>query len=137
MHWILKLAVFAALACVAARGIAQGPPTPDSTEATQFGYSSPEAALTALRGRPGVSIYQQGGWTVVNDRLNYTLWSFTPPDHPAHPAGVKRVIVKAPNGDISIMMTASCGASEAACDELMDEFVELNNRMAQSIRSKK
>jgi len=116
---------------------ADGPPAPDSPEATQFGFPSPEAALAALRERPGVSIYQQGGWTIVDDKPNYTLLSFTPADHPAHPTGVKRVIVKAPNGDISVMMTARCGASKAACDKLIAEFRALNDRMADSIRSRK
>jgi hypothetical protein len=89
-----------------------------------------------LRERPGVSIHQQGGWTIADDKPNYTMWSFTPPDHPAHPTGVKRVIVKAPNGDISVMMTARCGASKAACDKLIAEFRALNDRMAESIRAR-
>ena len=121
------------LSAVAADGL----PAPDSAEATQFGYPNAEIALSALRERSGVSIYQQGGWTIVDDKPNYTLWSFTPPDHPAHPTGVKRVLVKAPNGDISVMMTARCRASRPVCDKLIGEFQELNTRMAESMRSRK
>jgi hypothetical protein len=57
--------------------------------------------------------------------------------HPAHPTAVKRVIVKAPNGDISVMMAARCGASKAACDKLIAEFRALNDRMAENIRARK
>jgi hypothetical protein len=127
---LLISAAFAVSGAIAA----EGPPAPDSPEATQFGYPSPEAALAALRERPGVSVYQQGGWTIADDKLNFSLWSFTPPDHPAHPTAIKRVIVKAPNGDISVTMIARCGAEKSACDKLIAEFRAVNDRMAETIR---
>lgn len=127
---LLISAAFAVSGAIAA----EGPPAPDSPEATQFGYPSPEAALAALRERPGVSIYQQGGWTIADDKLNFSLWSFTPPNHPAHPTAIKRVIVKTPNGDISVTMIARCGAEKSACDKLIAEFRAQNDRIGERIR---
>ena len=129
-------AAFTALITVAAPEIrADGPPAPDSPEATRFEYASPEAALAALRERPGVILHEEDGWILADDKANYTLWSFAPPDHPAYPAAVKRVIVKAPDGDLSIVMTARCGASKAACDKLIAEFRATNERIVENIRA--
>src|SRR4030095_746887 len=98
------------------------------------GYPTVDAALQALKARKDVSISVQGGWTIVDDRAASTLWSFTPPGHPAHPAVVKRSVVSL-GGGIGIDMTALCEAAKSACDKLMAEFKELNQRMSQSIRS--
>ena len=111
------------------------PPQPAPADASEFGFATPDDALRDLRSRRGVTITNQGGWTVVDDRENLTLWSFTPPGHPAHPAGVKRTIVKDSSGNVSVVMSARCGASKTACDKLWSEFNELNNRMRQSIQS--
>ncbi|KQV45275.1 MULTISPECIES: hypothetical protein [unclassified Duganella] len=62
--------------------------TPDG-----IGYSSAPAALEALKARGGVTISEGGGWTTVDDKVNGTLWSFTLPGHPAHPAAVRRTVV--------------------------------------------
>jgi hypothetical protein len=51
------------------------PPSPTSTKATQFGYTSPEAAVSSLRERSDVVISQQGGWTIVDDKANFALWA--------------------------------------------------------------
>jgi hypothetical protein len=42
--------------------------------------------LQALRARHDVDISVQGGWTIVNDRANNTLWSFAPEGNPAYRA---------------------------------------------------
>src|SRR6266446_346416 len=104
-------------------------------EGRGVGYPTVQAALEALKARSDVSISVQGGWTIVDDRPNDTLWSFTPSNHPAHPAVVKRTIVSG-EGGIGINMTALCQASKPACDKLMAEFQELNERMSRSIRDK-
>jgi hypothetical protein len=89
--------------------------------------------LAALRAKPGVSITQQDGWTIAEDRENDTVWSFTPSDHPAHPAAIKRALVK--TGDtISLVMSAKCGASKAACDKLIDEFRAMNERVRENLQ---
>src|SRR6267378_5322038 len=119
--------VLLALAVVASVASAQ--------EGRGVGYPTVAAALEALKARSDVNISVQGGWTIVDDRPNNALWSFTPSNHPAHPAVVKRAIVSR-NGGIGVNMTALCQASKPACDKLMAEFQELNERMSQSIRDK-
>lgn len=99
------------------------------------GYPTVAAALEALKARSDVNISVQGGWTIVDDKPTNTIWSFTPPNHPAHPAVVKRAVVSR-DGAVGIDMTALCQASKAACDKLMEEFKELNARMSQSMSGK-
>src|SRR5258708_16781727 len=103
-------------------------------EGRGIGYSTVAGALEALRGRNDVKISVQGGWTIVEDRSANTFWSFTPSNHPAHPAAVKRTIVSR-EGGIVIEMTALCQASKAACDKLIAEFKDLNETMRESMRS--
>lgn len=130
----------AALALAAAALQAQAapvPPAPDSAEALQFGYPSPQAALAALRAKPGVVVRDQNGWTVADDRANYAIWSFTPPGHPAHPSGVKRVFARSANGETAIVMSAKCGAPDQACEALLFEFHLLNEQMRERLRAQK
>ena len=102
-------------------------------EGRGIGYPTVKAAVEALSARNDLNTSVQGGWTIIEDRSANTFWSFTPPNHPAYPAAVKRTIVSRGDG-ISIEMTALCQASKAACDKLMEEFKELNERMSQSMR---
>lgn len=97
------------------------------------GYPTVDAALQALEARSDVRISVQGGWTIAEDRAAGAVWSFTPPDHPAHPAVVKRAVVER-DGQAFIDMTALCQASKGACDKLIADFQALNERTAQSAR---
>jgi hypothetical protein len=108
----------------------------ETRPASDIGYPSVAAALEALRARPDVSISEQDGWTIVNDAPNNTVWSFTPPGHPAHPAAVKRVVVEKA-GAIYIDMSALCGAEKRACDQLVEEFKALNQKTAQAVQQQK
>jgi len=144
MNQVIKLATLLLLVCMASglhaaedKNKPERPSAPDSPEATQFGYPNIDEALAALKARPGVVISQQGGWTIAEDKPNYTIWSFTPPGHPAHPSAIKRVIVLGANGDISITMTGKCGASVTECDKLTSEFRALNARMRESMKAAK
>lgn len=120
------------VAAGAARADGAAAPVPQRLE---FGYPSPEAALADLRGRQGVVVFEQNGWTVADDKPNRTWWSFTPAGHPAHPSGVKRVIVQAPNGDVSIAMSAKCGAPDDACEALLIEFHLMNDQLRQRLNA--
>lgn len=102
-------------------------------ETRGIGFPTVAAALEALKARTDVNISIQGGWTIADDRLADTIWSFTPSDHPAYPAAVKRAIVSK-DGGLYVNMTALCQASKAACDKLITDFKELNEKMIQSIR---
>jgi hypothetical protein len=97
------------------------------TQSNKIGYATVAEALAALRSRPGVEISQQGGWTIVSERATGTLWSFTPPGNPAHPSAIKRAIVSS-DGSTQIDMNVLCEATKAACDKLVTEFQQLNQR---------
>ena len=100
---------------------------------SSIGYPSVAAALAALRAKPDVRIATQGGWTIVDDRADKSIWSFTPAGHPAHPAAVKRTIVEK-NGGIYIDMKVLCQASKSECDKLVDEFKVLNEQARKSMQ---
>ena len=112
------------------------PPAPDSVQATRFGYRTVQAALSELRTKSGVQISDEKGWTIVDDKLEHTLWSFTPSTHPAYPAGIKQVITQDAKGDIRVIMTALCQASRGACDKLVEEFRGRTERMAEQVRAR-
>lgn len=97
------------------------------------GYPTVAGALAALKAKDGVKLSERGGWTIVDDRAAGAVWSFTPAGHPAHPAVVKRVIGEH-GGQVAVNMTALCQAGKAACDQLIEEFRQLNEQMAQSMR---
>ncbi|QBY05804.1 molecular chaperone DnaJ [Thalassotalea sp. HSM 43] len=101
---------------------------------TSIGYDSVESALTALKSKQGAQFSQQGGWTIVAEQEDgdYVLWSFTPTEHDAHPAAVKRKIVEK-DKQIHIEMTALCQASKSQCDALIEEFKLLNDKIRQSM----
>ena len=105
------------------------PEQPDST----VGYPTVAAALQDLRSRPGVVISEQHGWTVADDEISKTLWSFPPLGNPAYPSAVKRQIVDA-NGGVTLQMSVLCEAGKAACDDLVRDFQALNSQMTQSLK---
>ncbi len=100
-----------------------------------IGYSSVAAALEALKARNDVKVNVQGGWTIINDPSTNSLWSFTPPDHPAHPAAVKRSTIEK-NGSVFLDMQALCQADKTACDKLITEFENLNDKIREDMHRK-
>ena len=111
---------------------AQPAPQPDSG----VGYRTVSEALAALKSKPGVNITttKPDGWTIANESGGMGQWSFTPPGHYAYPAVVKRVVKQRPNGDVFVEMTGLCEAQKTACDKLIEEFKELNDRMAENVQ---
>ena len=101
-----------------------------SPRLSSIGYPSVAAALEALKAKSDIKTSVQAGWTVVEDGM--TLWSFTPPGHPAHPAAIKRTLVEK-DGAWHVEMNALCQADKTACDKLMAEFQALNEKMRESI----
>jgi Protein of unknown function (DUF4019) len=116
-----------ALAIISIAAAAQQP-------SSGIGYPSVAAALEALKARTNVEIRVEQGWTIVNDKAAGEFWSFTPPGHPAHPAAVKRTLVEK-DGKLTINMSVLCQASKAACDKLVADFRELNEKAAQGSRN--
>jgi hypothetical protein len=120
--------VLAAISAAVSIASAQQP----STAQSSIGYPSVAAALQALQHKSGVNIVNQGGWTVIDDPSEQTIWSFTPPGHPAYPAAVRRQIVKGDSG-FSLKMSILCQAAKQPCDKLVADFQELNNKMRENI----
>ena len=61
-----------------------------------------------------------------------TLWTFTLPPHPAHPAVVCRRVVER-RGVIEIPTTIACLGPEAECARLKSDFDVLNERMIEGL----
>jgi len=126
------------LACIAgecaAHPLTKVPKSGPIPEApNSIGYPSADAALAALRAKPGVSFSEQGGWTIAEERSSATLWSFTPASHRAHPSAVKRQLVNE-DGAVNLKMSVSCRAAKAVCDALVRDFETLNQQMIKAIR---
>lgn len=134
--WLTIAAAVSLLFAVSAHAQEAGSPDAGGSEtpASQgIGYPSVAAALADLRARGDVAISDKDGWTIVEDRAAGTFWSFTPPDHPAYPAAVKRMITER-DGEVFIETRTLCQAEKAACDKLVDEFTELNKEIVESAR---
>ena len=103
-------------------------------ESSPIGYATIEEAFTALQADPQVVVTEYEGWTVFNQKNDgvYTIWSFTSEGHPTHPTVIRREIVK--RGDeVSIKMDALCHSSQFDCDQLIDEFKVINERIKQKL----
>jgi len=101
-----------------------------SRPASGVGYPTVSAALEALKARNDVSISVEGGWTIVIEQPDI-VWSFTPPDHPASPAVVRREIKIRPYLGPIVEMSSLCQAAQEQCDRLLSGF---QNLTVQTIR---
>jgi hypothetical protein len=101
-------------------------------------FPSVAAALKALEARDGngAIVTHADGWTIVNEPLASAQWSFTPADHPAYPAVVRRVIKRAPDGLVSVEIGSLCDAPKAACTKLLAEFAAMNDRVTQAVKAR-
>jgi hypothetical protein len=113
-----------------------GSPSAQEAQPGDIGYPTVAAALEALKAKPGTTLRMQGGWTIVNDPGESAVWSFTPPGHAAYPAAIKRYVFQK-DGAMMVRMTALCQAEKSACDRLIEEFKELNERAGRQMREKK
>src|SRR4051794_25827629 len=70
---------------------------------SSIGYASVQDALDTLKTKPGVQINvtKPDAWTTVNEPGN-VQWSFTPTNHSAYPAVVRREIKVSAAGDVYI-----------------------------------
>ena len=94
----------------------------------EIAYASPAAALTALRGKPGVSIREENDWFVINDPSEDAIWSIAQPAHPAHPTAVKRTLVQDDSG-VRLVMRVQCGAAKEICDRVVQQFQQANENL--------
>jgi hypothetical protein len=111
-------------------------PVTDPKKSAGIGYPSVAAALKDLRSKPEVIFREESGWIVAEDRSRYTLWSFAPEGDPAYPSAVKRTAVQSAGGSVTMNMNILCEATQDACDKLVANFNELNERARDSLQSK-
>lgn len=99
-------------------------------EPSPIGYATIEEAFNSLKADPGAGMKEHEGWTIFNQKVDgkYVLWSFTPPDHPAHPSVIRREVVKK-EGEIFIKMDALCDSNQLDCDLLIEQFKGINERI--------
>lgn len=88
--------------------------------------------LTQLKSNPEVNVRSERGWQIVEVKSERALYSFTPESHAAHPSYVKREVVEK-DGSIFMETSARCGAEKAVCDQLIRDFIELNNKVKESV----
>ena|SRR5579859_800707 len=103
-------------------------------EESTIGYPTVDRALEALHRDAHAKFTTEGGWTIVTTKENGTpvIWSFAPKGHPAYPAAVKRTIVQSA-GAVFIDMKAFCSGTQSACDKLVGEFRDTNERFIQNL----
>jgi hypothetical protein len=101
-----------------------------------IGYPSVAAALADLHSKPEVIFREEGGWIIAEDRSHYTLWSFATEGDPAYPSAVKRTAVQESGGNVTMSMNILCESKQDACDKLVANFNELNERARDSLQSK-
>lgn len=102
----------------------------ESTEPSPIGYETVEQAFQALQADPAAGMQEYEGWTMFSQKANgvYILWSFTPEFHPANPSVVRREIASK-NGQVNIRMDALCHSEKEYCDQLIEEFRQINERI--------
>ena len=108
-------------------------------QSSELGYQgfntegdSVESTLAKLKNDPEVNIRVSEGWAIATKEGGRIIWSFTPINHPANPSFVKREIVER-DGSIYIDTSASCSSTKEICDKLVQDFVDLNNRIVENI----
>lgn len=102
------------------------------------GFKSVADALAALKTRPGakLSVSQPDGWTIITEQGGSVIWSFTPANHPAHPAVVRRSLLVGEDGLARIEMAVLCQGDKAPCDRLTKDFRDINERSMRALRER-
>lgn len=107
-------------------------------EPPEIDFPSVAAVLEALHADTHAKFDTQGGWIVVAtvERGNPVLWSFTPEGHPAHPSVVKRTALEQ-KGTGYVRLATLCEAPQPDCVRLLEDFKQINQRIAQSALAKR
>jgi len=93
--------------------------TTNLCRADQIEFDSVDQVLAELHSDTNIEFREEGGWTIAEG--NFTIWTFTQPGHPAHPAVVERRVFE--DGEsIRIDSRSICTADQFVCDELARQF---------------
>lgn len=106
--------------------------------ARAIGYATVADALASLSARDGAGtvVTHSDDWVIINQISAQAQWSFTPSGHAAFPALVRRTIRRGDNAAVNVETASLCEAALEACDRLLKDFEAMNDRIAQSIRSR-
>lgn len=85
--------------------------------------------LARLKQVPELNTKDSDGWTVVKTQDGKTVWSFTPPGHPAHPAFFRFKLGRQYLMG-SLGFTMRCEGEHLACVKLAIELAEANRKVA-------
>ena len=121
--------------CTPPPASAQAGSLPEQPNA-DVGYPSPQAALDALRRKPGVNVsVVQNGYTIAEDdsEARPVMWAFPPNTDPAYPSAVRRSVFVRDN-TVYIDQRVMCLADKLACDRLVISFNQLNDRIREHMR---
>ena len=131
LHWLL---VSGLLIVTAARAEAQQAASGDSLcgEPT----AEPQALYDRLKADSRLrEMRRSEHYIALENGQDGTLWSFTLPAHPAHPAVVCRRVMER-RGIIDIPTAIVCRGPEGACATLKSDFEALNARMIQDLEKR-
>lgn len=105
-----------------------------ASELSKIEFSSVAEALTALKKKPGVTINEPQGWTIITETQPsiIIMWSFAPKTDPAYPAVAKRVFYEEEKSWYQ-KMDILCEAKKAACNKFVQDFLDLNEEMRKYI----
>ena len=103
-------------------------------DAADIGYPNYQAALKSLKANPAFTLREDQGWIVAENSAAKVLWTFTQTGHPAHPSVIQRTVV-GKEGSVDLEMRVLCEASKPACDQLIQEFTQLNQSIVDSMNS--
>ncbi len=99
--------------------------------------TAPEALYAELAKDPKLrEMARSDEFVALEDGRDGTLWTFTLPAHPAHPAVVCRRVVER-RGVLDIPTTIECKSSERACAKLRSDFDVLNERVIGDLYAKR
>jgi len=131
----LARALLATFACgVACLPIAHAADRPlPAGVSVEIDYPTPQAALAAVRAKPGVSVREENDWFVLKEPNGRSFWSITQPTNPAHPMVVKRTLVEDTEG-IRMVMRVKCGAPKEVCDHVVQQFQQGDARAVEQLR---
>ena len=103
---------------------------------SSIGYDSVQAAFDAVSADPEASRSEYEGWALFTQKADgkYILWSFTPEDHPMHPSAVRREVMRK-DGEVFINMGILCYSSRFDCDQLVEQFQQINARIKQKLEA--
>jgi hypothetical protein len=118
---IAPLVAALALAACSTAGTSPDASNAVPSDPNSIGYPTVDAALTAVRARPGIEESQRDGWTVIEDKEHRETWLFSQPGVPTHPAVVKRTLIKK-FGDSITQTAAMCTSDQAECDKLVAQL---------------